>query len=98
MWYLGTDTEKIQTEDGREIWTTSSRSYITNVIETIEGFLLECGKCKFLKSNARNPFSIKFQARARRHGRVRSSVILSVLAACRYFPWDIELGRINIFH
>ena len=25
-WYLGADTENIQTDDGHEIWTTSSRS------------------------------------------------------------------------
>ena len=24
-WYLGVDTENIQTDDGHEIWTTSSR-------------------------------------------------------------------------
>ena len=36
MWYLGADTGNIQTEDGREIWKTSSIYYITNAIETIE--------------------------------------------------------------
>ena len=30
--YLGADTENIQTGYGREIWRTSSRSYITNDI------------------------------------------------------------------
>ena len=35
MRYLGLDTDKIQTEDGSDIWTTSSRSYITNVIENV---------------------------------------------------------------
>ena len=54
--YLGANTEKIQTEDGCDIWKTSSRSYITNDIETVEGLLLKYGKCGVIKSNSRNPF------------------------------------------
>ena len=54
--YLRTDMEKIYTEDGREIWTTLSRSYITNAIETVEGFILEDGKYEVLKFNYRNSF------------------------------------------
>ena len=38
--YLGVDTQNIQTEDGREIWKTLSRLYITNIIETFESLLL----------------------------------------------------------
>ena len=56
MRYLGAETEKIQTEDGHEIWTTSSRSYITKSIETVESFLLEDGKYEVLKFNDRNLF------------------------------------------
>ena len=41
MRYLGVDKEKIQTEDRRDIWETSSRSYITNDIVTVEDFFLE---------------------------------------------------------
>ena len=55
-WYLGVDKEKIQNEDGHEIWTTSSSYYITNAFETVEGLLLEDGKCEVLKYNVRNPF------------------------------------------
>ena len=54
--YLGEDTEKVYTKDGHGIWTTSSRSYITNAIETVDGFLLEDGKCYVFKYNDRNPF------------------------------------------
>ena len=54
--YLGADTENIQNEGGCEIWTTSSRSYITNAIENAEGLILGGGKCEVLKSNSRNPF------------------------------------------
>ena len=56
MQYLGADMEKINTDHGREICTTSSRSYITNAIENAEGLILGGGKCEVLKSNSRNPF------------------------------------------
>ena len=59
--YLGADTEKDQTENGREICTTSSRSYITNAIENVEGLLIIEGKCEVLKSNARNPFTSNYR-------------------------------------
>ena len=49
----------IHIEYESDIWTTSSRSYITNYIESIEGLLLEDGKCDILKSNARNTFPSK---------------------------------------
>ena len=55
--YLGADTEKIRAEDGWEIWTTFSRPYITNDIETVEGLLLDDITCEVLKSNTRNSFT-----------------------------------------
>ena len=54
--YIGADTEKMQTDDGLEIWTTSSDSYINTYIKTVEGLLLEYSKCEIIKSNARKPF------------------------------------------
>ena len=49
--YVGADTEKIHTQDGRQIRATSSSSYINNSIETVEVLLLEDGKYEVLKSN-----------------------------------------------
>ena len=59
--YLEADTEKIQTEDRREIWKISSSSYITNIIDTVEGLLFEDGKCKVLKFNSRKPFPLNYR-------------------------------------
>ena len=56
MRYLGEDTDNIQTEDGHGIWKTSSRSYITNAIETFEVLLLNYFKCEGIKYNSRNQF------------------------------------------
>ena len=61
MRYLGAETEKIQTEDGHEIWKTSSRSYITNSIETVEVLLIKDGKYEVLKSNERNLFTSNYR-------------------------------------
>ena len=55
--YLGSDMENIQTMYGSEIWTTSSRSFITNGIETVEGLLIEDGKCEVLKYNSKYQFT-----------------------------------------
>ena len=61
-WYLGEDMEKIQTTDGHEIWSTSSRSHITNSIDTIESLLPEDGKCEVLKYNVRNQFPLNYRS------------------------------------
>ena len=59
--YLGADTENIQTKDGSDRWTTSSTSYITNAIETVEVLLTEDGKCEVLNYNTRNKFTSNYR-------------------------------------
>ena len=54
--YLGADVAKIQLPDGREVWSTSPRTYVKNSILVVERLLEEDNEGYVLKSNARNPF------------------------------------------
>ena len=59
--YLGSDTENIKAGYRHEICKTSSSSYITNSIATVEVLLIEYGKCEVLKSNVSNPFPSNYR-------------------------------------
>ena len=54
--YLGANIAKMQLPDGREVWTTSPRTYVKYSILVVERLLEEDGEGYVLKSNARNPF------------------------------------------
>ena len=45
--YLGANIAKIQTRDGREIWTSSPREYVRNAIKTVERLFDEDGEGTF---------------------------------------------------
>ena len=47
---------KIQLPDGREVWSTSPRTYVKNATLVVEQLLEEDNKGYVLKANARNPF------------------------------------------
>ena len=48
--YLGANIAKIQTPDGREIWTSSPREYVRNAIKTVERLFDEDGEGYILMS------------------------------------------------
>jgi hypothetical protein len=54
--YLGANVSKMQLPDGREVWSTSPRTYVKNSILVVERLLEEDGEGYVLKSNAKNPF------------------------------------------
>jgi hypothetical protein len=54
--YLGVNISKMQLPDGREVWVTSPRTYVKNLILVVKCLLEEDGEGYILKSNARNPF------------------------------------------
>ena len=41
--YLGADVGKFQLQDGREVWSTSPRSYVKNAVKVVEDLLKEDG-------------------------------------------------------
>ena len=96
--YLGANIAKIQTPDGREIWTSSPREYVRNAIKTVERLFDEDGEGYVLKSNAKNPFPSGYRPEldvTDELGDELASRYLQLIGICR---WAIELGRIDIFH
>jgi hypothetical protein len=59
--YLGSNVEKVQMPDGREVWASSPRDYIKNAIKTVEGLLVEDGEGYVLKNKAKNPFPMNYR-------------------------------------
>jgi hypothetical protein len=54
--YLGANVSKMQLPDGREVWTTSPRTYVKNALLVVERLHAKDGEGYVLKSNVRNPF------------------------------------------
>ena len=54
--YLGGDVAKMHLPNGREIWTTSLRTYIENAIKVIEQLFIEDNEGYSLKNKVKNPF------------------------------------------
>jgi hypothetical protein len=54
--YLGADIARMQLPDGKEVWSTSPRTYVKNSILVVKRLLEEDGDGYVLKANARNPF------------------------------------------
>jgi hypothetical protein len=54
--YLGANVLTMQLPDGREVWTTSPKSYVKNLILMVEHLLKEDGNGYTLKLNVKNPF------------------------------------------
>ena len=74
------------------------RSYITNPIETVELLLLEDGKCEVLKYTSRNPFPSNSRPDLDVTEELVPELLSWYLQLVGILRWDIELGRIDIFH
>jgi hypothetical protein len=59
--YLGANVSKMQLPDGREVWTTSPKSYVKNSLIVVERLLKEDSEGYILKSNICNPFSTGYK-------------------------------------
>ena len=87
----------MQLPDGREVWSTSLRTYVKNSIIMVECLLAEDGEGYVLKSNAKNPFPTGYKPE------VDVTDELDQMLASRYMQligilrWAVEIGRIDIF-
>ena len=75
-----------------------SRSYITNVIETVEGLLLEDGKCEILIYNARNPLPSNYRPEIDITEELGTELLSRYLQLVGIFCWAIDLVKVNTFH
>jgi hypothetical protein len=95
--YLAANKSKMQLPDGREVWSTSPRTYVKNSILVVERLLEEDGEGYVLKSNAKNPFPTGYKPE------INVTEELDYTLASRYMQligilcWAVEIGRIDIF-
>jgi len=87
----------MQLPDGQEVWATSPKTYVKNLILVVEHLLAEDGEGYILKLNARNPFPSGYKPE------LNITEELDQMLASRYMQligilhWAIEIGHINIF-
>ena len=95
--YLGADVTKIQLPDGREVWSTSPRTYVKNSILVVERLLQEDGDGYVLKSNARNPFPTGYKPEVDVTDELDQTLASRFMQLIGILRWAVEIGRIDIY-
>jgi hypothetical protein len=95
--YLGANVSKMQLPDGREVWTTSPKTYIENSILVVERLLEKDSEGYVLKSYARNPFPTGYKPENDVTEELDSTLSSRYLQLIGILRWAVEIGRIDIF-
>ena len=90
--YLGANVSKMQLPDGREVWTTSPKTYVKNSILVVERLLEEDGEGYVLKSNARNPFPTGYKPEIDVTAGLDSTMSSRYLQLIGILRWAVEIG------
>jgi len=96
--YLGSNIDKIQMPDGREVWASSPRDYVKNAISTIERLFDEDGEGYVLKGKVKDPFPANYKPELDVTEELGPELISRYLQLIGIARWAVELGRIDIFH
>jgi hypothetical protein len=95
--YLGANVAKIQLPDGREVWSTSPKTYVKNSIQAIEWLLEEDGEGYVLKSNARNPFPTGYKPEIDVTDELDQTLTSRFMQMIGILCWAIEIGCLDIY-
>ena len=95
--YLGANIAKMQLPDGREVWTTSPRTYVKNSILVVERLLEEDGEGYVLKSNARNPSPTGYKPEIDVTDELDQTLASRFMQLIGILRWAVEIGRIDIY-
>ena len=95
--YLGANVSKMQLPDGREVWSTSPRTYVKNSILVVERLLEEDGEGYVLKSNAKNPFPTGYKPEIDVTEELDHTLASRYMQLIGILRWAVEIGRIDIF-
>jgi hypothetical protein len=95
--YLGADVARIQLPDGREVWSTSPRTYVKNSILVVERLLEEAGDGYVLKANARNPFPTGYKPEIDITDELDQTMASRFMQLIGILRWAVEIGRIDIY-
>jgi hypothetical protein len=96
--YLGSNIDRIQLSDGREVWCTSPQDYVKNAISVIEHLFEEDGKGYSLKNEVKNPFPSNYWPEIDVTNELASTPATRFMQLIGILRWAIKLGRINIFY
>ena len=95
--YLGTNIDKIQMPDGREVWGSSSRDYVKNAITTVDQLFEEDGEGFNFRNSVKNLFPMGYNPEldvTEELGPETISRYLHLIGICR---WAVELRQFDIF-
>ena len=95
--YPGANIDKIQMLDGREVWGSSSRDYVKNVITTIEQLFEEDGEGFTFRNIFKNLFPTGYKPELDVTEELGPEMISRYLQLIGIFRWAVGIGRINIF-
>jgi hypothetical protein len=95
--YLGANISKMQLPDGREVWSTSPKTYVKNSILVVERLLDEDGEWYVLKSNAKNPFPTGYKPELDVTEELHPTLASRYMQLVGILRWAVEIGRIDIF-
>ena len=95
--YLGANVERFELPDGREVWSTSPKTYVKNAIKVVEDLLSEDGEGYQLKGNAKNPFPSNYRPEVDVTSELGDGLASRYLQLIGILRWAVELGRIDIF-
>jgi hypothetical protein len=94
--YLGANVAKIQLLDGREVWSTSPRTYVKNSILVDEHLLEEDGEGYVLKSKVRNPFPTGYKPEVDVTDELDLTLASRFMQLIGILRWAVEIGCIDI--
>jgi hypothetical protein len=95
--YLGANVSTMQLLDGHEVWTTSPKSYVKNLILVIECLLKENGNGYTLKLNVKNPFPTGYKPELDITDELDGDLASCFMQLIGILRWAVEIGQIDIY-
>jgi hypothetical protein len=90
--YLGSNVDRIQLSDGREVWCTSPRDYVKNAISVVERLFEEDGEGYSLKNKVKNPFPSNYRPEIDVTDELASTLATRFMQFIGILRWAIKLG------
>ena len=97
--YLGANIDKVQTSDGRILWSMSSYEYLGNAIKNLEDELAKEGTSPlrtYGKRSGERPFPVSYRPEIDTTPELKDKLASRYLQLIGILRWGIELGRIDI--
>jgi hypothetical protein len=90
--YVGSNVDRIQLSDGREVWCTCPRDYVKDAISVVEHLFEEDGEGYSLKNKVKNPFPSNYRPETDVTDELASTLATQFMQLTGILRWAIELG------